>query len=251
MAIDLGRERGVGEILRATLQAYRRYPFLFAVLAVGVIAPYELLRLAITGVGPFGAAESLHGHRLGLSYLFDLLDFSLVGPLISALHVHAVVEIGDGRKPKLGVVALHGLRVLPVVAATEIVANISIGVGLILFVIPGVILMLRFAVAAQSAAVDHEGWLPALRRSRALTAGHYRHIIGLLVAVWLVSGLVGIAGHAASDGSYTSVGWVAVGIAVHTVIASFGALAVAFLYFDLRSREVATQPSVSETVSLG
>jgi len=233
-AIDLGRERSVGEILRAALDMYRRYPLLFAALAVGVIAPYELARLAVTGDGPFGSGGN---GNAGVLFLFEVLDFSLVGPLISALHVHAVVEIGDGRRPRFGSVALQGLRVLPVVAAAEIIANLLIGLGTLAFIVPGLLLALRWSVVAQTAAVDHEGWLPALRRSRGLTAGNYWRILGLLLTVGVLSFAVSSAASAASVGSSTSVGSVAIGIAVQTITASFVALTLAILYFDLRARE--------------
>jgi len=103
-AIDLGRERSVGEILRSALDMYRRYPLLFATLAVGVIAPYELARLAVTGDGPLGSGGS---GNAGMLIVFELVYYALVGPLISALHVHAVIEIGAGRGAGRGSVRSH------------------------------------------------------------------------------------------------------------------------------------------------
>jgi hypothetical protein len=60
--------------------------------------------------------------------------------------------------------------VLPVVAAAEIVANVGIVAGTYALAIPGIILSVRWSVVAQTAAVEHEGWLPALRRSWRLTS---------------------------------------------------------------------------------
>jgi hypothetical protein len=239
-AIDLGRERSVGEILRVALGMYRRYPLLFATLAVGVIAPYELARLAVTGNGPLGSSTSVN---VGVLWLFQLLYYVLVGPLISALHVHAVVEIGEGRRPSLGPVALRGLRVLPVVAAADIVAGILIALGFLALIVPGILLSLRWSVVAQTAAIDNEGWLPALRRSRRLTAGHYWHIAGLLLAIGALTVVIGLVAGAATIGSGASVASVLLGIAVYTIIASFGALTLAILYFDLRAREAGSQRS--------
>ena len=239
-AIDLDRERTVGEILRLALEFYWRYPLLFAALAVGVIAPYELAKLAVTGAGPFGGGGSGNAGALAL---FEMLYYVLVGPLISALHVHAVIEIGAGRRPRFGSVALRGLRVLPVVVAAEIVAGFLIALGFLALVIPGILLSLRWAVVAQTAAVDHEGWLPALRCSRRLTAGHYWHIFGLQVTIGLLTVLVGFFFGLATTGGGTSVGSVLIGSAVVTIIASFTALTLAILYFDLRARETGPQRS--------
>jgi hypothetical protein len=234
-AIDLRRERSASEILGAALVMYRRYPLLFATLAVGVIAPYELARLAVTGDGPLGSGGSVNA---GTLVLFELIYYALVGPLISALHVHAVIEIGAGRKPRLGPVALQGLRVLAVVAAAEIVAGILIALGFVALIVPGIILSLRWSVVAQTAAVDHEGWLPALRRSAKLAAGHYWHIFRVLVAIGLLTFLIAVVtGAVVGGGHSTGVASVLIGIVVYTIIASFEALTLAVLYFDLRARE--------------
>ncbi|HEY1457224.1 MAG TPA: hypothetical protein VGF15_01790 [Solirubrobacteraceae bacterium] len=230
-AIDLDRERSVGEILGSALDLYRAYPLLFLTLAVVVMAPYDLVVLAATGQGPLGQAHE----RFATALLVQILGFSLVGPLISALHVHALVEIGKGSRPRLAAVAVSGLLVLPVVSAAEIVANIGIALGLLALILPGVLLALRWAVVAQVAAVEHEGWIPALRRSGALTAGCYWHILGLSVITGgLAFAIRRVLGAVALGSSSSSV---MLGIALDTILASFTALTLAILYFDLRARE--------------
>jgi hypothetical protein len=234
-AIDLGRERSALEILRTARVMYRRYPLLFATLAVGVIAPYELAQLAVTGVGPLGSGTTANE---GTFLLFELIYYVLVGPLISALHVHAVIEIGEGRRPRIGPVALRGLQVLAVVVAAEIVAGILIGLGFVALIVPGILLSLRWSVVAQTAAVDHEGWMPALRRSAKLTAGHYWHIFRVLLAIGFLTFLIAaIAGALVGGGHSTGIASVLIGIVVYTIVASFAALTLAVLYFDLRARE--------------
>lgn len=233
-SLALDRERSIWQIIGGALALYRRYPLLFLVLAVAVIAPYELFVLAVTGAGPLA-----HGtHRtFETTVLLDLVNFSLASPLISALHVHAVVLAGEGRTPRLVTVARRGLRVLPVVAAAEIVANMGIWVGLLALLVPGIVLLVRWAVVAQTAAVDHEGWIAALRRSWHLTSGNAWRIFGL----FMLSGGLIFAIHTGAAaiplGSTSGVGSVASGIAVDTVVASLSALVFAFLYFDLCARE--------------
>jgi hypothetical protein len=230
--LDLERERSVGEIVRTTLRAYRRYPALFAVLALAVVGPFELSVLAITGYGP------LHQPRgdSGTSWVLLLLRTSLVTPLISALHLHAVSLIGEAQRPRLTVVASRGARVLPVVAAASIVSGGGVFLGLLAFVIPGVLLLLRWAVVAQAAALEHEGWIPALKSSARLTHGHYLHVLGLILLTAALS--VGVLRAVAEVplGSTTHPSSVIVGIAVDTLLASFNALTLALLYFDLRAR---------------
>jgi hypothetical protein len=170
----------------------------------------------------------------------------LIGPLISALHVHAVSETREGRDPRLGAVARQGLRVLPVVVAASIIAGLGIGLGLLAFVVPGVILGLRWFVVAQAAAIEDEGWLPALRRSAQLTDGHYGHIfifavyIGLITEVPVLLVGLGLGGDSTTAASFL------VGLPVLVLTRSFSALATAVLYYDLRSRrEGALAPALS------
>ena len=102
-------------------------------LALGVVAPYELIVLAVTGATPFGQGSE----SVSAFLILALVDSAIVGPLISALYVHAVRRIGSGERPTVGQVALQGVRVLPTVAAAEIIASLGIAAGFIALVIPG------------------------------------------------------------------------------------------------------------------
>jgi hypothetical protein len=236
--------RSARQLLAATFALYRRYPLLFLVLAAAVVVPYQLIVLAFTGAGPL-AQGSL---SFGVGSLLTLIELALVSPLISALHVHAVAEVRAGRDPRLASVAREGLRVLPVVAVASIVAALGIGVGLILLIVPGVILLFRWSVVAQAAAIEHEGWQPALGRSQLLTEGHYKHVFALLAYVWVIvfvpTFLIGRGfGHDSTDmASFL------VGTTVRVFTNSFSALGVALLYFDLRvrSERVVLPPLVVE-----
>ncbi len=232
MTNTYGAPRPAHRLVIATFGLYRRYPLLFLILAAGVIVPYQAIVFAFTGAGPL-AQGSL---GFGTGTLLTVVDWVLIGPLISALHVHAVAEAGAGREPQLGPVSRRGLSVLPVVAAASIISGLAIGLGLVALVVPGIILILRWNVVAQEAAIEHEGWLPALRRSAQLTAGHYGHIFvfGIYVGVIVVAPalLVGLAfGHDSTTAASFSVG-----VIVAILTRSFGALGAALLYFDLRGR---------------
>jgi hypothetical protein len=235
--------RSARHLVGAAFELYRRYPLLFLALAAGVIVPYEAIVLAATGTGPFA-----HGSlSFGVSSLLTLIELALIGPLVSALHVHAVSDVLEGRKPQLASVARRGLRVLPVVTAAAIIAWLGILLGFLAFIVPGVILSLRWYVVAQTAAIEHEGWLPALRRSRQLTAGHYRHLIVFAIYVTLITSvptlLVGLAfGH-----ETTTVASFSVGVALQVITWSLSALAAALMYFDLRVRMVPLSASRSQT----
>lgn len=240
--MQLERPRSVAEIVAEARDIYKRFPLLFITLALGVIAPFDLAVLAATGHGPLTRASV----GAGTSIVLFLLSYALVQPLVAALDIHAVLEIDEHRRPRLARVAERGLRVLPEVAAAAIAAGLGIGLGLFAFVIPGILLALRWSVVAQTAAVEHEGWLPALRRSGELTRGSYLHILGLLIVTAVLASAVTLAAGAIPLGSTSGVASVALGIAVQTITASFTALTLALLYFDLRARGAGGLPRPKE-----
>jgi hypothetical protein len=230
--IDVLRPRSVAQILGAALSLYRRYPVLFLALALIVTAPYELAVLAVLGTAPIGGRSD----KASAALILVLVDVALVGPLIAALYAEAVVAIARNERPTLVSVASRVARVLPVVVAAQIVAGIGIGVGLLAFIVPGVYLLIRWAVVAQAATLEHTDWMGALRRSGELVRGNFAHVFGVVVVTLAVNVGLGEAAGAVT-GSRTQAVDVIVAIGVGTIVRSFAALTTAILYFDLLARE--------------
>jgi hypothetical protein len=222
----------VGDVVLTALRLFARHPAAFGLLALAVIAPYELVVLAITGTAPLGQQNA----KPGTVFTLLLIEAAFVGPLISALYVQAVVVIGAGERLRMIEVVVRGARVLPVVAAAQIVAGIGIALGLIFLIVPGVILAIRWAVVAQAAALERTDWLGALRRSGQLASGNYVHVLALIAVVTAVNIVLNVVGESIT-GSSTAVGAVILGIAVQSIIRSFAALVTAVLYFDLLARQ--------------
>lgn len=238
--------RSVVRIIAATFGLYRRYPLLFFVLAAGVVVPYAAILFATTGSGIL----TREGLGAGVEFLLTVVDLALVGPLISALHVHAVDEVRRGGEPRLGVVARQGVAVLPVVAVASVVSWLGIAVGMIALVVPGVILTLRWFVVAQAAAMERKGWRDALRGSARLTDGHYWRLFALFVFIGVLTmGPALLLGFA--FGSETTVISFFVGLALMIFAYSFTALISAVVYFDLRVRLGTRAPAVSGAVGEG
>jgi hypothetical protein len=231
-SIDLRKAKAVGEVIRDALRCYRGYPVLFAALTLMVVVPYALIVFLVEDASVIGQQQ--HGAVASVSIV--LLDALLVGPLISALHVHAVAEIGERRQPRLVDVFMKGARVLPVVAAAEIVAGVATALGFVVFIIPGVLLLARWAVVAQAAAIERTDWLGALRRSGELTRGAYLHVLGVVISVAIVNAIIeGV--FAAIAGSGAGAAQVLIGIVIETITLSFAALTSAVLFYDLAARK--------------
>jgi hypothetical protein len=222
--------RKASRLIAATFSLYCLYPWLFLVLAAGVIVPYELVLLALG----FSGADARGS--FGLEMILLATDLALINGLVSALHVHAVADVREGRRPEIRAVARRGVRVLPVVAAATIMSWLGITVGFLILVVPGVILLFRWAVAAQVAAIEHQGWLPALRRSRELTEERYRHIFVFFIYVGLITITPALLISLALDHDALGTRPFLVDLVIHVITASFSALATALLYYDLVAR---------------
>ena len=200
-------------------------PLLFMFLAGIVVVPYEVVVILVS-----------HGKTVATTteLLLALAALALVNPCISAFEMQALVDLGEGRRPQIPDVLRRGVMVLPVVAAAEIVAGLSEFVGILLFVIPGVILAVRFAVAAPVAATERTNWPGAIRRSMWLTVGNFWRVLGLLAIQAVLTYLVAVI-----IGAGSSVVAVIVGLALGVLAQSFCTLLIGLLYFDLRARDAA------------
>jgi hypothetical protein len=70
-----------------------------------------------------------------------------------------------------------------------------------------------------------------------LTADHYGHIFGLSFVVGVLTVGVRLGVETIASGGSSGAPSVTLGIVVDTILASFSALTLAILYFDLRARE--------------
>jgi hypothetical protein len=229
---EIERPRSATELVRVTFDIFLRFPFLFLLLAGAVVVPYEVIVLVATGTGPFNGS----GLSVGTSLLLNAVELFLISPLVSALHVHGMLDLRDGKQPRLGGIAARALPALPVVSAAVIVSILGTAVGFLAFIVPGVLLFLRWSVVAQAAALEGKGWTDALSRSTELTRGHYLHILGTIILAGLVTALPGYLLTLAFNHSATTAASFVAGTAFQVLARSFSALATALLFFDLTAR---------------
>ena len=221
--IDLDIPRTIGEIVRAAMGIYARWPLLFVFLAGIVIVPYEVV-FALVTAGHAGPSAST-------ILILALVELVLVNPLIAALEMQLLIDLGNGAVPRAGSIVSRGLRVLAVVAAAQIVVGLAVAAGLVLFVLPGVYMAVRLAVAAPVAAAEANiHWPGAIRRSLALTAHNFWRVLGLLAIQGLLIYFVGLI-----VGANTVAG-VILGLVLAVLAYSFSTLLISLLYFDLRAR---------------
>jgi len=151
----------------------------------------------------------------------------LVSALLYAVFRHL---LGLGAA-SLGMLFGYGIQIaVPGILVSLAVALIT-GIGLVLFIVPGIILMLLLYVAVPAAVIERLTVGEALRRSIHLTEGSRWVLLSFQIIVWMVSLLLGWF----VDVLFRPLGIsVVVGLVVASLISAFTAIAVGLIYHDLR-----------------
>ncbi len=80
-------------------------------------------------------------------------------------------------------VVRRAVRIVPMLFAVTAVATVGILAGLVLLVVPGILLLVWWALSYQAVVLESRDWFAALGRSRELVRGHFWTILGLLAVV--------------------------------------------------------------------
>lgn len=146
--------------------------------------------------------------------------------------VELVADVRAGRRDADTRRLLRAVRpILPELVIVSVVAFVGELIGFVL-IVPGLILLTLWAVAAPVVVVEHPGALRALGRSRELVRGNAWPVFGVIVSFGLIviSGLaLAFLASAAGEGA-NLVAQVVVGVLVLPLVS----LASAVLYFELR-----------------
>jgi hypothetical protein len=238
----LSRPMDLGAILDGAFSLYRRY-FVVLVGAIGILlVPLALIAIAL---GPVA---------LLLSYIA-----SLITPAVGAL---VASDVAVGRQPTIGDIwSRLGRLVIPLIL-TGLLVVLTIIVGLVLLIIPGILFFVWFSLSSQALVMEDKRYTSAMGRSRQLVKGSWWRVFGILLVIAIVTGIaqqfvetfvvavlgvVGVGEGGSVFGStsngvdqITSVSRV-LGTTIGTVLVGpISALASALLYFDLRLRKEGT-----------
>ncbi len=116
---------------------------------------------------------------------YALVEGSLV-QLVRGLH-----EDGDHRSSLPVVFRSAVARLRPLVAAS-VITGFGVGVGTLLLIVPGLVLLTRWAVAVPVVMLEGLPARAALARSRALVRGNGRAVLNVLLSVGLLTGSVSL-----------------------------------------------------------
>lgn len=220
-AIGMNQKLDVGGTLSQIFSTYRAQ--------AGVLLPVALVLFAVVAVVDAIISGSLI--LLPLSFAVSVV----AGTLYQGMVVGLVRDVQDGSRDSSvqDLIDAAWPVVLPLIGV-GILAGIAIGLGIFLFVIPGLILMTIWAVVAPVIVVEHSGVIDSFGRSRELVRGSGWQVFGVIIVVFLITIIVGIVLVAIGIGISDSLGMqIVLNLIASTVTAPIAALAAAVIYFRL------------------
>ena len=212
-------------------KAHWRHFVLIALLIYALIAVLSILLVALLGwLGVFLAAlVALAG------------AFWLQGTLIEAVR-----DVRDGRADlSVGETFERVLPSLNRIVLAGLVLGLAIGVGFLLFIIPGLIMLTLWIFVIPAIVLENRGIGEAFGRSRELVRGHAWNVFGVIVLTFVlllgVSILLSLILSPLDD-------WLASliqQIVGNTVVAPFAIIVWTLSYYRLRARESAVETSAA------
>jgi hypothetical protein len=156
--------------------------------------------------------------------------------LLQAALVKAVQDVRDGRADlSLSETVQAARPYILTVAVASILAAIGIGIGLILFIIPGLFLLTIWCLIVPVIVIENVDIGGSFGRSRELVRGYGWHVFGTIVLVFLVLIVVGLLIGIALAALPDAVRGLISGVVSGTLIAPFLALVVTLAYYRLHA----------------
>jgi hypothetical protein len=207
-------------------EAWRLYKRLFtrSVLMGAVVLGVMHLFQTLTGFSGSGFVIPVLGLVLSVAGI-ALLQGGLV-EIVRGLHTD-----GDDEASITEVLARASGKIWKLVWLS-IVSALGIGFGFLLFVVPGVVLMTRWAISVPVAMLEEGSARDALRRSREIVSGNGLSVFKVLFAVGALTALVQIPFGLAAAGAGPFNWWLASTLA-SALTAPYAAHALIVVYYGL------------------
>lgn len=241
IAENVGRDVSLGRIFELAIATIRHNPGVTIGLALlvgalpGLALTYASIRIPAEAISEFGAA------------FWGFIAFVLVAPMIvsaltQALLTRATVAESEGRRAGFVECVKAAMAVLAPLVGLSILYAVAMTLGFALLIVPGVIVMLAWSVAAPVLIEEQNGIIPAIRRSIELTRDARGKIFGLMViigvAALLANGAVELMAGGLDETNPAAVFgnplYLFLSTLVGTVVSLFSGTTQASLYVELR-----------------
>jgi hypothetical protein len=228
----------VGGVLEQSLSLYQRFFWRFAATTAVVMVVLDLISALAATAGSTGGAA-----------LWGLLSIvlGLIGTFwVQGALTFAVDDVRDGRiDTTIGELYRRTQPFLVALVVAGVLAGLGIGIGLLLFIVPGLYLISRWALIVPTIVLEKRSAGEAFKRSSELTEGHRWTVLGVVVVVLIVSVVIsGITRAILGIVLPTFLeAWLG-SLVAHCITTPFVALAFTIMYFQL-ARVAEPQPATA------
>ena len=174
----------IGDVLSEAWNLYKRFLMQFFLTALVVFAVLDLLSALA------GAAA---GDGVGAGVFWGLIAFviGIVGYFwVQGALVELVRDVRDGRADRtIGETYATVRPRLPALIAAGILAALGIGIGLILFIVPGLFLLTIWSMLVPVIVVEGRSAGESFTRSREVVRGHGWPVFGLILITFITIGI--------------------------------------------------------------
>ena len=235
--LDLDRPKDLGQLLGEALAVWGANLVAFLSVAAGVVFTVDI----IMGVGLGEIAGRYQSNPpLSTVVIETAISVLVTTPLITAMLVHTVIDIGAGRAPSVREAITKGLDVFAPVLLAVCIFVIGVIGGLSLFVVPGIFIYVSWYFVTQAVVIDGARGLAAVARSAELVRGRWWRVLGVVlvihVAVGLPENLLGLGVTEVAKAADSRGVDLAGRMVLEVFAISLEALMGTLLYFDLRAR---------------
>lgn len=195
MKIDLRRKRDLGKILDDSFALYRAHFGTLLLIAIAIVVPVYLLVYGV-GLGYLWAGyDAASGTEIELADVGETFaglaaQLLIVTPLVTAMTIHVVRTAAEGKRASAGEAVSAGLDAFPKLLLAMVLVALGVFGGLLLLIVPGIILAVRWIVVTQAVVVEGRTGTDALNRSFELTRGRGWFAFMVLIVLNLLVGVL-------------------------------------------------------------
>jgi hypothetical protein len=194
MTAQAGGRFDIGKVFSSTFSVLGRNIGLFLGLALifsaipALILQYLLQSMiGAAVVDPMQAMQEGTLWRYYVGIFAGILISLVLSSLLSSSLIRATIEDLSGKTPSIGDCIQTALAVLLPAIGLGLLAGIGVVIGLMLLIVPGIILWLRWSVAIPALVQERLGVTGSMGRSAALTSGSRWALFGLFLILVIVS----------------------------------------------------------------
>lgn len=239
--------RSLGDILSGAFDIYKRNAQGLLLIVAVVVVPLSVLGFLISHVlfapntkDVFVGGQTVtvtEGRSFGIVLLAALSAAAIAvitSAILQAALLRAATQATIGDSVDIDASYRWGFQRFASVLWVSILVGVTVAIGFVFLIIPGIILLVMFEASVPVVVVEGTRGTHAMGRSWELVSGHFWHVLGVIVVAALITGVVsGILGAIGSANAVLSLIFTTI---AQIIVAPFSALVAVLLYLDLRAR---------------